>query len=177
LAQSVWQEDAAREPAARPRVRRNNKRRGTRPMQQPRFITARLAVMVLILIVSTNLLLAGGLRYGPIEPFDIVRVTGHVTFDDGTTIPAGRVTVVFETHVPPVNKRTHPRPGFVEIDMADGRFSEATTHRYRDGLIVGWHQVRAWTYDADSNRVPLAIIPSVVEVDSNSTVLEFKIKK
>ena len=177
LARSVWQEDVAREPVARPAVRRNNNRHSTRPMQQPRFATARLAVMILILIVTTNLLLAGGLGYGETEPFDIVRVTGRVTFDDGAPTPAGRITVVFESQVPPIDKKTHPRPGFVEIDTADGTFSEATTHRFNDGLIVGRHQVRAWTYDSDSNEVPLAIVPSEVEVGNGSNVLEFIVQK
>ena len=178
LAQAIWQEDAGREPIAQPAVHGNNDRkRRARPMRRPQFATVRLAVMILILIVTTNLLLAGGLGYGEIEPFEIVRVTGRITFDDQTPIPPGRITVLFESQVPPVDKKTHPRPGFADVDTTDGTFTEATTHRFADGLIVGRHQVRAWTYDGDYNEVPLAIVPSEVEVHGDATELAFVIRK
>ncbi|MEE8450586.1 MAG: zf-HC2 domain-containing protein [Thermoguttaceae bacterium] len=178
LARSVWQEDVGREPVARPVVRgNNNKKRSARPMRRPRFATVRMAAMILVLAVTTNLLLAGGLGYGEIEPFDIVRVTGRITFDDGTPIPVTRITVMFESQVDPIDKKTHPRPGFAELDVRDGTFSEATTHRFSDGLIVGPHRVRAWSYDGDFNEVPLAIVPSEVEVGSGATKLEFIVRK
>jgi len=178
LARSVWQEAVGREPVARPVMcGNNNKKRIARPMRRPQFATVRLAAMILVLVVTTNLLLAGGLGYGQIEPFDIVGVTGRVTFDDGTLIPVGRITVMFEPQVAPINKKTHPRPGFVEIDVADGTFSEATTHRFSDGLIVGPHRVRAWSYDANFKEVPLAIVPSEIEVAGDATELEFVVRK
>lgn len=178
LARSVWQEAVCREPIIPPAVRGNDKKkRGARPMRQPRFATVRLAVMILVLVVTTNLLLAGGLGYGEIEPFDIVRVTGRVTFDDGTPIPVGRIMVMFESQVAPIDKKTHPRPGFAEIDVTDGTFTRATTHRFSDGLIVGPHRVRAWSYDGDFNEIPLAIVPSEIEIGEDATELEFVVRK
>ena len=181
LAESVW-EESVRPESVRPVVRAGGGRKSRarsplRPAFRPQFATVRLAAMILVLAVTTNLLVAGGLGYGEVEPFDLVAVTGRVTFDDGTLIPVGRLTVAFISQAEPIDKKTHPRPGHAEVDVTDGTFSQATTHRFSDGLITGRHLVQAYSYNGDGKEVPLAIVPSEIEVGDDATRFDFVVRK
>ena len=59
---------------------------------------------------------------GSSDPFDYARVSGKVTYDDGSLIPAARITVTFLSQAPAVDAKTHPRPGMAEVNTADGTF-------------------------------------------------------
>ena len=114
---------------------------------------------------------------GGSDPYKAVPVSGKVTFEDGTPIPVGRMTVVFTSLTPPVEKNVIPRPAQAEVKVADGTFSEATTHRLGDGLILGRHTVEAFSYDGKGKLVKLAINPTEIKVSKKSTVFEFKVKR
>jgi hypothetical protein len=74
------------------------------------------------------------------EPFDYVPVQGKLTYEDGQLIPAAGIVLQFETQdAKPVNGM-HPRPAQASVD-AQGVFTQATSHKFGDGLIPGKHKV------------------------------------
>jgi hypothetical protein len=74
------------------------------------------------------------------NPFSYVPVSGRLTYDDGTPIPAGGIRLSFEAiDAQPVNG-AFPRPGEAEVD-SQGNFSKATSYKYGDGLLPGKHKV------------------------------------
>lgn len=73
------------------------------------------------------------------SPFDYVTVSGELTYEDGTPIPAQGIKLVFNSLAPPVGD-AHPRPGSVIVG-ADGSFKDVTSYKYADGLVPGEHKV------------------------------------
>jgi len=139
-----------------------------------------------VLVVLAGMLLAVAVGCGPTAPFDIIPVTGKVTYEDGTTIPADRIEVIFNPQTEPIDQKTYPRQGAAEVNTADGTFSAMTTWKYGDGATVGPNKVTVISYDADENitdavpeiyRDPETTPLGEVEVGSGSTHFEFKIKK
>ena len=121
---------------------------------------------------------------GSPEPFELVKVSGRITYEDGTLIPAegNYVRLTFYPQTPPLDPRTHPRPGIAEVNLQDGTFSIATTRRWGDGLTSGKHKVVVSTdvlqvvpkgvppeYN-DPDRTPLV-------VDTANQPFELKIRK
>lgn len=75
------------------------------------------------------------------NPFSQVKVSGKLTYDDGSVIPAERIRVWFVSQTPPIDANTHPRPASAQINCEDGTFEGATTYKYMDGLVRGEHKV------------------------------------
>ena len=92
-------------------------------------------------------------------PYRTVKVTGTFTYDDGSVIPAHRIEVKFISQEPPQDASTHPRPGLVDINVADGSFSDVSTYEYGDGVIRGKHIVTAMSLDA--GNIPTKHIPEL----------------
>ena len=122
-------------------------------------------------------LLGGIVGCGGSDPYEAVPVSGKVTFDDGSRIPVGRMTLTFTSQTEAVDNKTHPRPAQAEINVTDGTFSAVTTLKAGDGLIPGKHKVEGFTYDGNGNPVPMAILPTEIEVSDGSVVFEFKVPK
>ena len=57
---------------------------------------------------------------GSSAPFEYIPVSGQLTYEDGSTIPASGMKLQFH---------------------AEGKFSEATSYKFGDGLIPGKHKV------------------------------------
>ncbi len=114
---------------------------------------------------------------GSSEPFDMVRVTGKVTYDDGTPIQAARVFIRFSPQVESKDKQTHPKMGEAEVHVEDGTFSEATSHRYGDGLVIGRHTVSVFTEDDKLRQTQLDVSPSEIEVGGGADHFEFTVKR
>jgi len=77
---------------------------------------------------------------GDDSPFDYVPVSGMLTYDDGTPIPAGGIELqFFAQDAKPVNG-AHPRPAGTKVD-ANGGFANVTSYKYGDGLVLGKHKV------------------------------------
>lgn len=84
------------------------------------------------------------------SPFDYVQVTGQITYEDGSPIPADGIKLVFDSLAPPVGD-AHPRPGSVMVG-ADGSFKDVTSYKYADGLVPGEHKVSIlYATDAEGN--------------------------
>lgn len=141
--------------------------------------------MWLCLGLPVGLILMGALGCGDGAPFDIIPVTGKVTYEDDSLIPAARVVVSFNPQVDPLDKKTYPRPGVAEVNVKDGTFSEVTTWKYGDGVIVGTQKVTVESFDEMEN--PTADVPQIyrspdttplrAEVGSGSREFPFTIKK
>jgi hypothetical protein len=69
-------------------------------------------------------------------PFSIVKVSGTVTYDDGSPIPASGYRVKFRPLVESPDNRNFPRVAVAVVDE-NGAFNEATTVRYGDGITAG----------------------------------------
>ena len=75
------------------------------------------------------------------QPFDQVSVYGTLKYDDGSLIPAEQITVYFVPQAEAVDAKTHPRPGWATVNVADGSFSNVTTYEFGDGAIAGENKV------------------------------------
>jgi hypothetical protein len=117
------------------------------------------------------------------QPYDIVRVSGTVKYEDGSLIPAERIMLKFEPEAAPMDAKTHPRMGFALVNVADGSFDSATTHKPADGLVKGKHKVLVVVYTKDGKTA--AVIPkeyehpttTPVEIDTANQPIEIKVQK
>jgi hypothetical protein len=132
------------------------------------------AVSALLLLLLTGC--SGG-----DDPFGYQKVSGTVTYDDGTNIP-GDVYVYFSSETPPVGNR-NPKQGTVKLET-NGEFRDVTSHHYADGIVRGKHKV---TLRGDNNSaLPATIVPpeycdpmkTPLEVDTTSSVIfDLKVHK
>lgn len=75
------------------------------------------------------------------NPFSQVKVTGKVSYEDGTLIPVDGLKLWFVSQEPPKPGGMSPRPAAAPVNVQDGTFDTATTLRYGDGLVRGKHKV------------------------------------
>jgi hypothetical protein len=135
---------------------------------------ARLALMVLLAGLS------GGCNR---EPFEHVRVSGTVTYEDGSPIPVEVLRLLFTSQAPPLDEKTHPRPGWAEVDVATGAFHSATTRKIGDGLVRGKHKVIL--SGAGNSELPSSLVPpeycdwarTPLEVDTEHQPFTLKVRK
>jgi hypothetical protein len=114
------------------------------------------------------------------SPFDYVKVTGKLTYEDGTPIPAKGIKLVFDSQAPPVGD-AHPRPGSAMVD-ANGDFKDVTSYKYADGLVPGKHKVSILYATDEAGKL---LVPSEytkanstpLVVDTANLPLEIKVPK
>lgn len=75
------------------------------------------------------------------DPYPCVKVSGKVTYEDGSLIPAERIRIQFVSQTPPIDPKTTPKTGTAEASKSTGIFDSATTFVPGDGIIVGEHKV------------------------------------
>lgn len=122
-------------------------------------------------------------------PFNLVPVHGKVVYDDGSLIKTGSMTVTFNPiDAAPVGKMTPPGAQ-ASVNVEDGTFSEVTTRRPGDGVLLGRHKVVVISFNprADgrpvvSNAVPAkyrkaASTPLEIEVTEPNQLVEIKVSK
>lgn len=74
------------------------------------------------------------------NPFDYVPVSGKLSYEDGSPIPAGGIRLRFYLQdVGPIDG-AYPRPGMANVDQS-GAFPNVTSYNYGDGLTPGKHKV------------------------------------
>jgi len=102
----------------------------------PRFSSCK---RLLYCLVACLLLVAGvGCRKAP---YSCDKVSGKVSYEDGSLIPAERIRVIFVSQRPPLDPKTAPRNGAADADVKTGEFVSATTFARGDGIIAGEHKV------------------------------------
>ncbi len=75
------------------------------------------------------------------NPFPQVKISGTITYEDGSIIPAERIRIWFQSQHEAIDASTHPRPASAQVNCSDGSFEGATTYKYLDGLVRGEHTV------------------------------------
>ncbi len=116
-----------------------------------------------IVVTMVVCLLAG---CGSVNPYEPIKVSGKVTYEDGSPIPVPSMRLVFEPQVAPLDAKTYPRKGMVDVG-ADGTFDKVTTYKFGDGLIPGKHKVVI--VPAESARATAQSTPAVPREYSDGT--------
>ncbi len=129
------------------------------------------------------LLLLGSVGCDSENPFSQVQVSGTLTYDDGTLIPAEMILLKFEPLAESLDAKTFPPAGMSYVDVEDGTFDVVTSHKYADGLVRGKHRVLVAATNAagqvtdlvppeyvDSSRTPLV-------VDTKGTPFKLLVRK
>jgi hypothetical protein len=118
------------------------------------------------------------------KPWDLVPVSGKITYEDGSLIPVNSMNLYFASQVPPADPKTFPRQGSVGVNIAEGTFQNPTTYKDQDGLIAGKHKVVVAAYDSGgrdlSPKVPreyASIATTPLEIDTADSPLEIKIRR
>lgn len=117
---------------------------------------------------------------GSNSPFEYVKVSGKLTYEDGTPIPADGIKLVFNSQAPPIGD-AHPRPGSAMVS-ASGEFNDVTSYKYADGLVPGKHKVSIlYATDADGKLlVPVEYTKAnttPLMVDTADAPFEIKVPK
>jgi hypothetical protein len=91
------------------------------------------------------------------DPFAYVQVSGKVTYEDGSPIPADQLVLTFIPQGGSLDAKTHPRPGVATVDRATGEFRDVTSHKVNDGLVRGKHKVTL--SGANHSQLKATVVP------------------
>jgi hypothetical protein len=130
-------------------------------------------------VSAAFLLMLGGCSGGD-DPYGYQKVSGTVTYEDGTPLP-GEVYVYFSSEAPPVGNK-HAKQGTVQLEK-NGDFKDVTSHHYADGIVRGKHKVTL--RGGNNSALPATVVPpeycdvkkTPIEVDTeqpNSFVIKVK---
>ncbi|MGO9107741.1 MAG: hypothetical protein ACLP9L_00780 [Thermoguttaceae bacterium] len=89
------------------------------------------------------------------QPYACVPVSGKVTYEDGSLIPADRIRVMFVPQAPPIDPKVHPKDGAALVDVKTGAFASAMTYSANDGIIAGEHKVVIHCFSGGQRRMDL----------------------
>ena len=100
------------------------------------------------------LLVLGSLSGCGGDAYDTVDISGTVTYEDGSLIPAEQIMVEFNSQQKNLDEKTYPRIGKAEVNVKDGKFDVVSTYNFGDGVIVGEHKVvvKAYQNGAPSHK-------------------------
>jgi hypothetical protein len=115
------------------------------------------------------------------SPFDYVEASGRVAYEDGTTIPAGGMRLLFTAQDAPKVEGVFPRPAVAEVNDK-GEFTCVTSYKYCDGVIPGRHKVVVEQAKDKTGRnlIPkeyTSITTTPLVVDTEQLPFEIKIPK
>ena len=115
------------------------------------------------------------------SPYDYVKASGKITYDDGTPLPANNLKLRFVAQDPPIVSGAHPRAAFAVVD-AEGKFDCVTSYKYGDGLIPGRHRVSVEREGLPSEKIPVSLeymasSTTPIEVDTADAPFEIKVPR
>ncbi len=131
--------------------------------------------------VFVFVLLGTCLGCGGSNPFEYIPVSGQLTYEDGSIIPAPGMKLQFQAVDPPVVEGMHARIATADLN-AEGKFKEATSYKFGDGLIPGKHKV-AIGYATDKSgkllvpKSATGLGTTEIIIDTASLPLEIKVPK
>lgn len=136
--------------------------------------------MFLRMFACIGLLLAAGCNDSQ-SPFKYVPVSGRITYEDGTPLGKANMRLQFVSLDQSNIAESHPRPGMTTVDP-EGRFDNATSYKFGDGLVPGKHAVAI--LDAEDAAGKL-LVPqeytnaksSPLVVDTNDLPFDIKVPK
>ncbi len=121
----------------------------------------------------------------PADAYSYVKVSGKVTYSDGTAIPAFtlKLTFIAENPFPAPNEKAFVPKGKANTDK-DGSFDVETSHFYGDGLKSGKHKVQVIPFD-DHDQPIAGLVPqeyrdaktTPLEIDTADVPLAIRIKR
>ncbi len=131
--------------------------------------------------LSTALLVAVCIGCGSSAPFEYIPVSGQLTYEDGSSIPAPGMKLQFEPLDAPVVEGFHARTATANLN-AEGKFNEATSYKFGDGLIPGKHKVAIGYANDKAGKllVPMSATnlgSTEIIVDTANLPLEIKVPK
>ncbi len=115
---------------------------------------------------------------GSSDPFDYIKASGKISYEDGTPIPGGLRLVFVSQDVAAVGN-AHPRQGMANAD-ANGNFDSVTSHKFGDGLVPGKHKVFVAAEQGSKPRVPkeyMSELTTPLIVDTANLPLDIKVPK
>jgi hypothetical protein len=130
-----------------------------------------------LVAVTCSLMIVAFSGCGNKEPFDLVKVRGKVTYEDGSTIPAGRIIVRFISQTKSRDPKIVPRPGQTQVDAKTGAFEYVTTHEFGDGIVVGEHKVILAPASSAIPEEYTKVETTPLTVNSKDSPFDLKIKK
>lgn len=131
------------------------------------------------MLLLATLAVCGGCDDG--VPFDYIPVTGQITYEDGTPIPASGMKLQFEPLDAQVVNGMHPRIATADVN-AEGKFTSATSYKHGDGLVPGRHRVSiGYATDKEGKllipKKNASLASSDLIVDTETLPLEIKVSK
>ena len=95
-------------------------------------------------------------------PFDIVPVSGKVTYRDGSLLKADQVVVRFVPQDVEAAGKDAPAAAKGDVNLEDGTFAGLTTRKHNDGAIVGRHKVLVQAFKTGPAGVgePIGAVPA-----------------
>ena len=75
-----------------------------------------------------------------------IAVSGKVTYEDGSLVPANQIELRFLTQPELVQEKDYPTAATARVDTRDGTFREMTTWQHGDGVIAGQYDVEVIRY-------------------------------
>ncbi len=120
---------------------------------------------------------------GEKDPFSYQKVSGKVTYEDGSLIPVPAIQLTFSPLAKSDDPRKYPPAGIAEVNVATGEFSSVTSHLPGDGILRGKHKVMLET--PGNEPLPENLVPpeyfdfarTPLEVDTANWSGELKVRK
>jgi hypothetical protein len=115
------------------------------------------------------------------NPFDYVPVSGRLTYEDGTPIPANGIRLGFAVQGVSPKNGAYPLPAEAVVGP-DGRFASCTSYKPGDGLMPGKHKVAIY-YATDAKGKLLIPKPyshaatTPLVIDAADAPLEIKVPR
>ena len=118
---------------------------------------------------------------GPHSPFDYVKTSGKITYEDGSAIPSGSIRLQFAAQDAPAVEGAHPRPAIANVNDK-GEFDCVTSYKYGDGLIPGKHKVAVQQATEQKGQLLVpkeytSVATTPLLVDTANSPLEIKVPK
>jgi hypothetical protein len=109
------------------------------------------------------------------DPFSYTKVSGKVTYEDGSPIPTS-MRLNFVSQEPPKDAKTFAREGQAIVGK-DGTFDFVTTHKYADGIVRGKHKVLVVGSTKFIPEEYQSVDKTPLTVDASESPFHLKIRK